>query len=347
MCVCADGHREADPGSVCQVHLQNWDLVFSHMLLTPTLITVCVCLFLENMCAIHASECYTLCVEHLQCVFVQWGCVCTLTLIPTFHFVSPPPFPHHHPSYKNEWTILRRLSLLSSVPIDRLNGGSVSAVVTLISIHRYASGYVSLSFPYDSTKSPPSVSTQVVFLLFEIIAANFAKSGYMQWCKYLNLSFNNHSCTFCLQIFMSGCTLDQLCESTWTYWEVFSSAFVRIQILSGGSWFCSHATTNSGGSSLVTVINRTQSCTVLQAGSLWRVTLTCLPVSCYSHKDVQHIRYTHFYNGTVFSKSLVSTLHRHSASKKLTTERRFLDPERTINWVAPCCKGTDGERECT
>lgn len=62
-------YRVADLRSASQVHLQTWNLLFSHMLLSPSLITlwVSVCSFLGNIY-----------VSVVQCVTVQCGVVCAL-----------------------------------------------------------------------------------------------------------------------------------------------------------------------------------------------------------------------------------------------------------------------------
>lgn len=71
-------------------------------------------------------------------------------------------------------------------------------------------------------------------------------------------------------------------------------ALCVIHSVNWGSWFCSHTLANSGKSSSVTDIRRTQSSTVLQANCrqvmfcLWKVTLTL-------HLCPVTVTYTHLY----------------------------------------------------
>lgn len=184
----------ADPGPVRQVHPRNWDLLFSHMLLSPSLIAVCVFLGSIYVCVVQC-----VCV-FVQCVYPDTGPLCSpagwltrsysnnhfffypsLSFSLLIHFVWPPP--HHH-QQASDWlawnNLLAFLPLFfffkSPVLTDRSNSGSLSPVLTLISIHWYASRIcVTVIRLITSLESlTPSLSQpQDVFLPFEIIAAHF------------------------------------------------------------------------------------------------------------------------------------------------------------------------------
>lgn len=81
--------------------------------------------------------------------------------------------------------------------------------------------------------------------------------------------------------------------------------------------FCSHTSTNSGKSSLVSVISSTQSCTVLQPERcqvmvwLWKVTvaLYLCPVTVTERSHTQTHTHTLHYNATLFFQSSDFTLY--------------------------------------
>lgn len=178
----------AGPGPASQVHLRNWDLLFSHMLLSPSLITVCV--FLDKIY-----------VSVVQCVFVQCVFVCvtwhwsplfscwmanqellqqsaqfypslSLSFSLLIHFVWPftPSVHHHHHHHPAlEWTAWNNPASLSPSVLfcffspgltDRSNRGSLIPVLTLLSIHWYASGIsvtvIPLMTPLESLTPSPS-----------------------------------------------------------------------------------------------------------------------------------------------------------------------------------------------
>lgn len=110
--------KVADPGPVSQVHLQNWDLLFSHMLLSPSLITVCV-FWVTYMWLLYSVCLYSV----WLCVYPDTGPLCSpagwlirsysnnqlyfssLSLSPySFTLCYPPPHQQqHHHHLASEW----------------------------------------------------------------------------------------------------------------------------------------------------------------------------------------------------------------------------------------------------
>lgn len=141
----------------------------SHMLLSPTLTTVCVASVVGNLCV-----CVCVCPDTgpfcspagqlIRSYSNNQLCFTALSFSLLIHFVWPPSTTtsatttsapsHQYGWYGPAWKQSARLS--PSILTERSNSGSLSPVLTLISIHRYASGVSGTVIPIMILESQTS-----------------------------------------------------------------------------------------------------------------------------------------------------------------------------------------------